>query len=115
MVNWTAHYNAIYGALGVSATLEIDTVEHSITVIDKTSGIEVDMGGDVTMNTIKPACAVRVPELTSEGIELSQLRGGHITFNSKRWRIENRIARPSPAGEMSGEIYCILTEADDDD
>lgn len=112
MVNWVGHYDTIYAHLGVDATLVIAGTPHSLTVIDKTAGVQIAEGGDLSITTIEPACAVRTAELGTKGIDLTQLKGGSITFNGKAWRIENRQTRPSPHGEMIGEVYLILTEDD---
>lgn len=115
MVDWTAHYDTIYASLGVAATLEFgestdpDTV--SLTVIDKTAGVEVSIGGNVSMPTIKPACAVRAHELTDKSVALDDLKNGLITFNDETWRIEGKMFKPGPAGERHGEIYLLLIEA----
>jgi hypothetical protein len=112
-IDWAAHYNPLYEAFGVSATLtlaENNVAYAGLTVIDKTQGVEVTLGGDVSMMTIKPACVVRTAELAANGIEFGKLGGSRIIFNGKTWRIENRLPRPSPAGEMSGELYLIVIE-----
>ena len=72
--------------------------------------MQIAEGGDLSVTTIAPVCAVRVVELTDKGIVLTQLKGARITFNGKSWRVENRQTRPSPAGEMIGEVFLILTE-----
>jgi hypothetical protein len=122
-IDWAAHYDPLYDAFGVSASLMLaeTNVSYSLTVIDKTAGVELAGGlpgttsrGDVTMQTIFPACAVRTAELVANGIALSALKGSRITFNGNVWRIENRRAVPSPAGELVGEIYLILIEHRDD-
>jgi hypothetical protein len=123
-IDWAAHYDPLYAAFGVSATLtlaETNVSYSGLTVIDKTAGVELTGGlpgttsrGDVSMLTILPACAVRAAELVANGIALSALKGSLITFNGNVWRIENRRAAPSPAGELVGEIYLILIEHRDD-
>ena len=112
-IDWNAYYNPFYTEIGVSATLtlaENNVAYTGLTVIDKTQGIEVTVGGDVSMMTIKPACVVRTAELAANGIAFGKLGGSKIAFNNKTWRIENRLPRPSPAGEMSGELYLIVIE-----
>lgn len=114
-IDWAPYYDPFYIAFGVSATLTLaeDNVVYSgLTVIDKTQGVEAVVGGDVTMMTIKPACVIRTAELSANGIALSKLGGSTIAFNGKTWRIENRLPRPSPDGEMAGELYLIVIEAD---
>lgn len=111
MVDWSAHYSAIYNALGVSATITLadsgETV--SVTVIDKTGGITVqERQGGVAVDTLRPACAVRVSELGS--VAASELNGSDISVNGADWRIESHIPRPSPTGEGDGELYLVLIE-----
>ena len=115
-MDWTVHYAAIYDALGVDATItlaETDEIK-SVRVIDKTAGMEIadnqQRRDDVLMSTIHPVCAVRATELVAQGIALSGLKGSTIVFNGTTWRVENRRAKPSPNGELDGEIYLILTE-----
>jgi hypothetical protein len=120
-IDWAAHYDPLYAAFGVSATLtlaETNVSYSGLTVIDKTTGVELAGGlpgtGTLSMVTISPACAVRTAELVANGIALSALKGSLISFNGNVWRIENRRAAPSPAGELVGEIYLILIEHRDD-
>lgn len=113
MVNWVGHYDTLYAHLGVPATLVIGATSHALTVIDKTAGVEIAEGGDLSVTTIAPACAVRTAELAGKGVALTALKSNRITFNGATWRIENRQTRPSPAGEMVGEVYLILTRDDD--
>lgn len=110
-VDWATHYNRIYSALGVAAviTLDSDLTEAPLTVIDKTSGVPFpDEGGLV--NSIKPACAVRVPELTAAGITVEQVYGATIVFNGKTWNVETHRLAPAPTGEAQGEVYLYLME-----
>lgn len=111
-MNWQAHYDAIYASLGVQATLSIGTEEISLTVIDKTAGVQVSdwSAKSIDVITIRPACAVRVYELTGQGASLEDLYGATIEFNGSAWRIENRMMKPSPAGQGDGEVYLILIE-----
>jgi hypothetical protein len=111
MVDWRAHYDAIYTALGVAAVLTpIGTgipVE-DLTVIDKTAGVET--GDGVTVSSIKPAAAMRYYELTAAGVTRAQLNGSTISFNGGSWIVRSTLPRPSPAGEPEGELYLVLTE-----
>lgn len=111
MVDWPAHYDGIYGALGVEAsiaTADSDGVTADLTVIDKTAG-EV-FGDGATVESIKPACDVRAAELTLRTIELSQLNNARITFNEKTWTVTHHRLKPSPAGEGKGEVRLFLGE-----
>lgn len=107
---WAGHYNALYGALGVPATISeegTDGFEVDVTVIDKTSGIEV--GDDVGVSTIKPVAAIRMTEVTAKGLSRERLNEASITFNDGTWTIESNQPKPSPAGEAQGELYLILS------
>lgn len=111
MVNWTGHYSAIYSALGVPATFVSGSTYDrwgGLTVIDKISGVIAFQVGEV--QTTRPACAIRATELASRGIPVTDLDGSFITVNSKEWRIESHIAKPSPTGEAQGEYYLLLIE-----
>lgn len=112
-MNWQAMlYKPLYDGIGVDAVLDLGsdgTVP--LRVIDKTDGIEVALGGDVSVTTIKPACAIRVYELTSKDVPLADLKGHTITFNSNTWRIEGRLPKPGPNGEADGEVLLTLIAA----
>lgn len=103
----------LYDIIGVPAVFDAGDTGGpvDITVIDKTEGIEVESGGDIAVNTFRPACAVRAVELTAKGIALSDLKDAEITFSGKTWTIENKLNRPGPSGLSTGEFYLILTEA----
>jgi hypothetical protein len=107
-------HGPIYNVLAVPAVLQlaVSNAEYSLAVIDKTDGVELPMAGDVAVATIKPACKVRMSELTAHGIALDVLRGSTMTFNGKTWRIESKIIRSSVDGEANGEIMLILIEND---
>jgi hypothetical protein len=112
MIDWTTHFlDPIYCTLGVPATFTPNGTGDSVamTVIDKTSGIEV--GGALDVLTIVPAAALRMSELTSSGYSRSNLDGGTIEFNDSEWTIEAHRLNPSPGGSAAGEIYLLLTEA----
>jgi hypothetical protein len=120
MIDWkTALLDPNYNTFGVPAVLviaETDVAYGDLTVIDKTSGEDVGGGsGEFSVTTIKPACAIRVADLTSNGIDLAKLKGSMIAFNGKSWRIEYRIPRPVPNGEDDGEMLLILTEVNEND
>lgn len=108
-VDWVAHYDRIYGVIGVSAVLTTVYTEVDLTVIDKTIGAPLlDDGGLV--NSIKPACVVRVPELTARGVAIAELGDAKIAFNGKSWHVETHKLVPAPTGEAQGEIYFYLME-----
>lgn len=109
-VDWAEHYNAIYDALGVAAVLTPIGlgIAADLTVIDKTTGVEVTEGG---VTTVRPACTVRSSDLAAESVAPEHLDGSAITFNGRIWRIEARMPRPAPTGESGGEYLLILIAA----
>jgi len=111
-IDWPTHLDTVYAVLGVAAVLTPANTDPPVdlVVIDKTAGIDVDIGGSVAMPTIKPACAVRVADLTGHGISLDEIKGSLIAFNAASWLVEGKMFRPSPLGEMEGEVYLLLIE-----
>lgn len=108
MVDWVAHYDRIYGRLGVAAVLETPQAILELTVIDKTAGVET--GDGVSVSTVRPAAAVRMNELSVLGVAREHLIGAAISFNGGEWEVKSTAPRPSPAGESAGELYLILSE-----
>lgn len=102
-------YGPIYLAQGVDALLTLaDNRMAEIVVLDKTAGIDIGESGG-QLQTIKPAAAVRVPDLTERGIEVTDLPRAKIFFNGFQWTVTSYKLRPSPNGERDGEAYLILT------
>lgn len=110
-MDWSAHYDAIYGQIGVDAHLisQSSAAEADLTVIDKTAGIEVLDGAVLT---VRPVAFVRMAELTANGLTRDDLNGASLTFNGKSWLVKLHQPHPSPAGEGNGEIKLILSESD---
>lgn len=94
--------------LGVDATLTLPdgSTSFAITVIDKTNGVNV--GTNVDVPTIVPCAAIRYAELTSNGINKTDIVGGTLEFNGMTWNITNIRPDPNPSGERSGEVYAML-------
>jgi hypothetical protein len=110
MVDWSAHYDTIYAALGVAGTIEIadsDAV-FNVTLIDKTGGIQVSE--DPTVASIKPVAAVRMYELAAFGINRASLPGGTVALNGALFQITDTLPRPAPTGEAGGELFLVLRE-----
>lgn len=109
MVDWSAHYDAIYSALGVVATLTlaVDDSSYSLTALDKTGGIQV--GDDASVASVKPAAVVRMYELAEQGVSRSQLGDSRLTINGVEWIIKSTLPRPAPTGEAAGELFLILS------
>lgn len=117
-IDWTRHYTGIYSSLGIDALLYIDSDPVDVVVIDKTAGVVIDQQDEtrrhsIGVGTIKPACCVRTHELELRGVATEDLRRKEISFNSKRWRIESLVDRPSPSGLAIGELMLILSEVRD--
>jgi hypothetical protein len=112
-------FDTIYGDsnFGTPALLtpSTDADELAITVIDETSGAVVTLG-KLGIQSIKPAVSVRGSELTAAGLIPSDLSGGSVILRPNTpqetcWRIENYALKPSPAGELAGEVQIILIRA----
>jgi len=111
-MDWdTALYDPLFGVFGVVATLTIGTEETSLTVIDHTTGIEIE-GNGLTMPTIKPAAFVRLTELASNSIEASDLIDATLTIRGNTWTIKNTAPKPGPDGKGTGELQLILINGD---
>lgn len=111
MVDWVAHYDAIYATLGVTAQLTLtntaaDTFD--LTVIDKTAGVE--FGDILEVHTIKPAADVRMSELETHGLTRADVNGATLTFNGASWTVKTHALRPAPTGESAGELRMILVD-----
>ncbi len=113
MTDWVAHYDAIYDALGVPATLTLtdtDGTSAELTVIDKTVGVEVGFN-DVGVATIAPAADVRMSELAEKSLLAALFEGAALTMNGKDWTVESHEYRPAPTGEAGGELRLVLVKA----
>ena len=73
-------------------------------------GVAVSVSGDPEVQTIQPAAAIRVSELTAAGITVAEIASGTIEMSGAVWRILSPLPRPSPAGESDGELWLILVE-----
>lgn len=109
-----ALYDPIYLAMGVQAELVPGGtgVPVEVLVMDQTAGVIVTEGKS-GLQAIKPACSVRGRELTANNIELPDLKDGTIrmwpdTVDEKTWRIETYSVKPSPSGNLAGEVQLIL-------
>lgn len=113
MTIWDSHYTALYASpMAVAGTfVTADSSSYSVTVLDKTIGIPV--GDGVQVSTITPACDMRASEFFGHGLERNDLKSATITFNGKTWGVEYHEMRPSPEGERSGELRLFLSERND--
>lgn len=106
----TLLYDPIYRAFGVPATiLCLYGTSFELTVIEKTSGVEV-FDGTGSIKTIRPAVVVRVSELSAQGLAPIDLEGASIEVASKLSRIKAMMPKPAPTGEADGELYLFLIE-----
>jgi hypothetical protein len=105
-------YDPNYDEHGTDAELILLTQVEPlpVTVIDKTSGVEVQGQGPGEVGTVEPSAVVRAYELSDIGVDIKDLSGATIEFNGKRWRIESTEPLPAPSGEAGGEIRLILIE-----
>ncbi len=109
MIDWQASmYDPIYSVLGVSATVaSAGGQSATVTAVDKTAGILIP-DARTQIDTIRPVALVRTRELQTASILVSDLPEGTITLNGATWRIKSYQPRPSPLGELDGEIMLIL-------
>jgi hypothetical protein len=105
-------YDPIYNAFGVPATLLcLYGARFEITVIDKTSGVEV-FDGSASVKTMRPAVVLRYAELAPLGLAPADLEGASIEVAGKLSRIKAIMPKPAPTGEADGELYLFLIEDD---
>ena len=116
-------YAPIYKVYGIiAAAVTDDGVTYSLTIIPKVSGVLIGFSGhsrgysidskssELAVNTMKPAAAARMTELTSLGIAPSDLTDGTLSFGGKSWDITGYAFKPGLAGEAAGEVYFLLQE-----
>jgi hypothetical protein len=111
MVDWVAHYDTIYAALGVPGTIEIAATNEvfDVTVMgNKLEGVQVSE--EPTVASIKPVVPVRMYELAALGINRESLTGAIVTFSGASFQVTATIPRPGPTGEAGGELYLIVRE-----
>lgn len=101
-------YNPLHSLLGSPASLQRadQSVVTGLTVIDKTSG--VDVGEGVHAQSLLPAAVIRYSELVTNNIDPDELDTCRITFNGNTWGINSVRMRPSLYGENDGEVYLFL-------
>lgn len=109
MMDYQANlYDPIYSVLGVSASVSSAGGQSAtVTAVDKTAGILIP-DARTQIDTIRPVAMVRTRELEGAGILVADLPEGSITLNGGTWRIKSYQPRPSPLGELDGEIMLIL-------
>jgi len=109
-------FDPIYQTMGVPARLTPQStgVGVDVTVLDDTSGAVV-ISGSLGIQTIKPAASIRGTELVANDLLPKDLAGplARLTLRpgdpgEVTWRIESYALKPSPSGEMAGEIQLVL-------
>ena len=108
MVDWAAHYDAIYAAIGVPCVLSVGSASHDLTAIDKTAGVSFEEG--INVHSLKPGVCVRTTELTAKSVNREDLKDATLVLNGATWRVISSFPRPAPTGEAQGEVLMILTE-----
>ncbi|HMF50555.1 MAG TPA: hypothetical protein VK603_18015 [Candidatus Saccharimonadales bacterium] len=110
----SALFDPIYLALGVQAIVTPGATSTPVEMLamDQTAGIIVTEG-KLGIQAIKPACSLRARELTANNLQPSDLKDGTITLwpdtaDEQTWRIENYSIKPSPTGNLAGEVQLIL-------
>ena len=98
----------IFGADAVIRCLYGDAF--AISVIDRTSGVEVTEGSGIDVKTIRPAAVLRMRELTDLGLAREDLDDAALDLNGKLWRVKATMPKPAPTGEADGELYLFLIE-----
>lgn len=110
-IDWNAELlDPIYEDFGVSAKLVTapGVPLQDVTVLDLSEGVDIDQGRDISVQTLRPAAAVRASELVDKNIRPNDLLDGTITFGGVAWTIRSHKPKPAPTGEADGEIYLIL-------
>lgn len=113
---WSGMLDTIYGTdVGCAAVLTVSTVTAPIpvTVVDETSGAVIEQGSNLSLQTIKPACRIRVSELTANGLQPKGLIGGSISMqpgtpDQEDWNITSFQLKPGASGPSSDEVQMIL-------
>lgn len=103
-----APVHAEFGVTCVFATQDVGTV--TVTALDKSAGVAVSHAGDISIQSLAPACVVRVSALTDASATAADLEDAELTMNGKTWTVKAVQPRPAPSGEGSGEVYCFLEE-----
>jgi hypothetical protein len=106
-MTWQSMYNSIYDSfIATDANLTSSSGKSiNVRVTDETKGTVIP-GGPGHVETISPTCRVRGSEIV--GINVADLPDGTVTLNGQTWVIKATQMRPSPEGELAGEVMMIL-------
>ena len=117
MTRWSDSLDQIYFDFAVAAILTPGTGTGAdavaVMAIDKTDGLEITTTLDAFqggVNTIRPAACIRMVQLTEAGIAHADLDGGSLALTDKTWRIHSHLLRPTPDGELKGEVILFLLD-----
>lgn len=111
-MDWnTGLYKALYATFGVPAVLKVGQNNIALTVIDQTSGIEINAPG-VELPTIVPAAIVRISECNVAGLSQDKLLDASIIIGGRTWTVANVAEKPGPTGKDSGEWVMTLANGD---
>ena len=104
-------YRPLYNIFGVEAVIRcLYGASFTLTVIDRTSGVEVTEGSGIDVKTIRPAAVLRMRQLTELGLSREDLEDAALDLNGKLWRVKATMPKPAPTGEADGELYLFLME-----
>ncbi len=103
-------YGPVHAVLRVPVTLTLagTSAEVETYALDKTTGVELAMGGGPDVQTVKPAAVMRAADLTDLEIAFEDLPDATLEMTGSTWRVQSYVVRPSPNGESDGEVYLIL-------
>jgi hypothetical protein len=109
-------YAPVYAALGVAAEITLapdqdDETLYEFVVLDKTGGVEITLQGAET-TTLSPAVVMRRADLEEVELSPADLRNALIEVNGVSWKVISYYNKPSPMGQLDGEIYLILTQGE---
>src|SRR5262245_43568434 len=100
-------FDPVYSILGVPANLTTGSGIVQITVIDKTRA-KMNVSNTIEIHSVGPGCRARIPELTANGVEVSDCIGNPISFNNGFWVIRDTEMLGNPNGEDQGEVLFLL-------
>ena len=108
-MTWQAMYDNIYSSfISSDASLSSSSGKTiNVRVTDETKGTVIP-GGPGQVETIRPTCRVRAADLVAAAIDVADLPDSNITFNGQTWTVKATQMRPSPEGELAGEVMLIL-------
>jgi hypothetical protein len=114
MTIWTDSLSAVYAsAMAVDAVILPPTSGAPVAVraMDKTSGVVLATDTDAEYQSVVAVAVVQMTALADAGLVAdTDLDGGTITLDGKAWTIKQHRLKPSPEGELRGEVVLILSD-----